>query len=1854
MKKKNAFFQKALCLIVSAIMLVTGVINGLFFDITAFARDNSDSTLLTNYEFGNPNYASYTDANNCPISDTMNTSRKMYSNSWNSSGSNFNSGSDLYNQNGFICGDFSAINGKSSYRIEYKVSKEGNEAMEATVIALGTSTTATGIADSDTCNIMHLHHDGKLYIAGSDKGTIDDLAIHTSNENTSYTITFNEQARLLTIARDSKIAYYQSLTDNEINYFKNVYFVSLGTQASDGSYGWYTGAINCHYYYLRAYDDKDYPQTVDAIKVDPVIYTHGDATYENNNYGYMMYGNKISSAETAGEECTSFTLPQGAVIQSVTAGEDDNIDYTYRENKYILTGNFDSKYFEAKGNNELYVDLCFKYTYNSHTYIEFHRFSVKTNPVPTHAMIYAQSYTSVTQGNKGVLSFQTVALGSTGALEQSIAKSDAWSGKISHTYRANSWNIYDPYDSNHSATSDSSGSLDNAFVNKTGNSPVDKVAGFGVTGSRNGTGSSNKVNIGVESETAEYYVDKSADGILGITHNAGESTYSLNLFTENIYQNYKTDNGTVHIVQHEFNGDSGYSSLSVQTNSNWSNENGIWKTYNIWDNNQKGSETVTLVGSTDNGNVLGSYWTAGECYNGNQAKATAIIKIKVNVFDKSSARNDFLNTKAKYNSQYYSTDKWSGYVLSRLKVEGQLANYQVENVSNDDVQVLKNAYDSLGTVCDYSALIAAIKQAKQTIDNATVYEDTATLKSRYDSVLSQAFYEEYINDDLSGINSWPHKIQEQDVVDSLITELQFEYTQTVVKKSNLNIIFNVYLDDELVATKEYLPAYQEETSINAADVFSNAHNYRASKWEFGGVTVANGGYTYTLSSKISGTLSCYLISTPADIENQCKVTLFDYSNRKEKEYYVSQNDTYATVLSIAKEYSDVIMYYSITGWLINGSKDYNYSDTLSGISELLVVPLYSPTVEDYTVNVSGGSLVTDGNFNFDSRAYITFDENNASGDFLCWVNKYDDNSYRVASYDTSYYFYVSGDMQFVAITTDNYESYKNKLQLNTTDSDDVAKAPTVEDLQSKKPIPSIRGISEDKASVNGTVWNESEHKLYVIAQVASGAEYDSCGLVLTYNGKTLVTNSVSQTDSNQFMITYKLGASTKDRNIKIMAFSKDNEEKMIYSPQVDVTIPADSPLFEISNDLVKLEYNSNSGLYTISQNDNKILIDVSAEYKLGTNSSIYNVSSYPTHSCSKELLNDDAGKGIMLKVVSKKNNFPTVEQVFKIYENKPYVLTDATIKYDNGYEISSNYIAPVVASGNNAFMNGSSPWTTFLYTPIDNDSWSKFLTYSLTSENSIESHEVSAIYDTETKAGLIVGSVTHDQWKTGVSYQGSNNSISSLKAYGGAKTIEISSENSYRGEEEHGAVKGNSVKSPTIFIGNYDNWQNGMMEFTSANTAITPMRQEGDLGGVPFGWNSWGSIADSLTYENATGNINKIKELYQTSWETDINGNKDSTPVVMNLDSWWNEISAYDGADNEATMKAYVAECKKNGQIAGIYHTPFVSWASESQMNDENEAWWTHPERVLRKTDGTMYGPIDGGYPLDVTRPDVIEEAVNRIKQFKEWGFEYVKLDFLSHGFLEGKFYNPDITTGMEAYNYAMGKIVEEVNKDYGTQMFINLSIAPLFPYQYANGRRMGCDSWYSTENTQYTLNQLTYGFWERGIYKYPDPDHAMIYGRDGKATEGQARNVMTLNAAVAGNMLLGDSFVDYQYKKTTVGITTTATYSASGCIDRANNVLWNKDIIALAKKNKTFRSVIYGTPSYANVYRMDDDNGDIYFAVFNFSGTNTYLLDNLPTDSHYRMTELWSGEVVSDSAWAWVDVQLSGETSKIYKFSKV
>jgi hypothetical protein len=189
-----------------------------------------------------------------------------------------------------------------------------------------------------------------------------------------------------------------------------------------------------------------------------------------------------------------------------------------------------------------------------------------------------------------------------------------------------------------------------------------------------------------------------------------------------------------------------------------------------------------------------------------------------------------------------------------------------------------------------------------------------------------------------------------------------------------------------------------------------------------------------------------------------------------------------------------------------------------------------------------------------------------------------------------------------------------------------------------------------------------------------------------------------------------------------------------------------------------------------------------------------------------------------------------------------------------------------------------------------------------------------------------------------------------------------------------------------------------------------------------------------------------------------------------------------------------------------------------------------------------------------------VESALN---EFKQWGYEYVKLDFLSHGAMEGKHYMSGLTA-MQAYNYGMRYIRDAVRG----RMFVSLSIAPLFPgAEYAHSRRISCDAAGSIKDIEYMLNSVTYGWWLDKYYRYNDGDLVVV----GRNTANEAVSRITASAIVG-------MFLDSDALAGNLSVQ-----------DRARDLLTRPAILAVARMGKTFRPVENNTGDRATdefVYR--------------------------------------------------------------------
>ncbi len=579
-----------------------------------------------------------------------------------------------------------------------------------------------------------------------------------------------------------------------------------------------------------------------------------------------------------------------------------------------------------------------------------------------------------------------------------------------------------------------------------------------------------------------------------------------------------------------------------------------------------------------------------------------------------------------------------------------------------------------------------------------------------------------------------------------------------------------------------------------------------------------------------------------------------------------------------------------------------------------------------------------------------------------------------------------------------------------------------------------------------------------------------------------------------------------------------------------------------------------------------------------------------------EEIQDAFGKGYLLRVETAADNDRTLLQQFLIYDKLPYLMMETFLKAKE--RIGSNEILVYEAE---TFELPASEDPRFLFTPFDNDDFVRYAALPL--KELRESYEVGAVYDAVSRNGFVTGSVTHDLWKTGITAQPGEGPVLE-----GFRVVSGVTSRLTRDTLPHGTVFGTSVGSARIFLGFYEDYRDGLEAYGKANGVMAPPLKWDH--GVPVGWNSWAAVATEIDYRVYTGASDFVKESLETQ------GFQGDEKVYINFDSFWNSLS-------EEELMAAAKHVHGNGQIPGIYTTPFTFWGG---TNTEGEVPGTNGQYrwkdiLLKDSEGNILPPIDGGYCIDPTHPGNLMRVERELTQFKKWGFEYVKMDFMAHGAVEGVHYDPSVTTGIAAYNYGMQQIDGLLANELKEQKFyISLSIAPLFPAQYAHGRRVSCDVFGTIDWTEYMLNSLSYGWWINGnVYRFNDPDHIVLYNsfnhrEPSLFNEGLSRYV---SAAIAGTMMLdSDDFRDEAAR------------------ERAASILPNREIMEVAKAGRSFRPVEGNTGEGAcDCFVRREGEDSLYLAVFNFSNTEKKRMElslprlGLEEKAAYHVRDLWSKE---------------------------
>lgn len=514
------------------------------------------------------------------------------------------------------------------------------------------------------------------------------------------------------------------------------------------------------------------------------------------------------------------------------------------------------------------------------------------------------------------------------------------------------------------------------------------------------------------------------------------------------------------------------------------------------------------------------------------------------------------------------------------------------------------------------------------------------------------------------------------------------------------------------------------------------------------------------------------------------------------------------------------------------------------------------------------------------------------------------------------------------------------------------------------------------------------------------------------------------------------------------------------------------------------------------------------------------------------------------------------KQTFYVYQGTEGFYTALSLKSSG-----SRYMSPLTGKRN--------LFTSAVVVPFDNDAWVKYKVADL-QQPSFTSSEVTALYDSVSNRGLIIGSVEHNNWKTGIRVTGNN--ISVIAGW--------TDSTGTRDRIKHGIVA--EGISPKILVLPASNWRIGMEQYGSANRLAEPRYIHAWTAAKPFGWNSWGSMQTKLSLPKAK----KVVDFFADSCKAF--RSKDGQ-IYIDLDSYWDNLT-------QAELAEFVSYCKQKGCKAGIYWAPFVDWGKQATKNVEGSSY--HYKETWTKAKGE-YHDFDGARAMDPTHPATKDRIVYRIKQFKDAGFEMIKIDFIGHAAIEADtFYDPTVHTGMQAFRKGMEFLIDQLEG----KMLVYAAISPnMATGRYVHMRRIACDAYKSIQETAYTLNATSLGWWQNKVYDFADADHVVF----AEETPGANRARLT-SAIVTGTLITGDDYSIY-----------------SNASPAAQELLQNADILKAAQYEGIFRPVDHHTgETPSSIFRSD-----AYLAIVNYNNQPAVFTVDVNAS---EAKELFSGKTIS------------------------
>src|SRR5579862_5563348 len=228
----------------------------------------------------------------------------------------------------------------------------------------------------------------------------------------------------------------------------------------------------------------------------------------------------------------------------------------------------------------------------------------------------------------------------------------------------------------------------------------------------------------------------------------------------------------------------------------------------------------------------------------------------------------------------------------------------------------------------------------------------------------------------------------------------------------------------------------------------------------------------------------------------------------------------------------------------------------------------------------------------------------------------------------------------------------------------------------------------------------------------------------------------------------------------------------------------------VDNGYIRLSVDRTTGLYELDFAEGPRIrsIDSVARLKGGLE---LRAGAYLIHVISPdggELVKDSLGVGTRLTVLHRAPGLPELRQTFWIYRGRKEAIVQLEVKSPSAIE--SNYLAPIKSSQPVRLRHNKE--IKSLFVPYDNDSYARYRTDCwVHSKEDLGSNELGAVFDNTSRNGIVVGSIEHALWKSGVRFARSRSGdVAGIEAFVGSRGP------ASQQQVPHGVVSGKLIRTP--------------------------------------------------------------------------------------------------------------------------------------------------------------------------------------------------------------------------------------------------------------------------------------------------------------------------------------------------------------------------------------------------------------------------------------------------------------------------